>query len=447
MDQKDQKQQISPSPTRGPGPVSKNAGGAEVRESDWRRAAFALVAVGWTANHFTVLLDSYRRTQGLSSGLVNAAFVVYVLGIVPGILVGGPATGRLGRRRVVLGAVVVSGLSSLSLMAGAALTPFVFLGRLLSGLAIGAVMTAAVVWSRELYQLQPLTARAAADPDLPARRTSLCLSAGFAFSGLSSAVVAEWLPRPLVLAYLPQLVLAAAALYAIAGVPDTAPGGAVPPPGAHDRAGRPPPSSTAAVPHPDPPARLFLRYVVPLAPWVFLAPTLGYVTLPNHVGGALGRWGLLYSGLVVLVTPGTGLLATGVARRLAPLHPLAPARAGLSCVAAGLLGGAWAVRAVDPLTALAASALLGAGYGLCSVQGLLLTARLAPPGRLARYTAVFWALCYTGFTAPFLFDRLEHRFPAPALLLAVAGLAAVTLASFVGRGGARLGRTTAHPPR
>ena len=383
----------------------------------WRAAALTLVVIGWTANEFTVLLDVYRRLLGLSEGLVFAAFVVYVLGIVPGVLLGGPVTDRLGRKKVVVGAIAVSGLSSLALMAGFEVTALLFAGRMLAGLAIGAAMTAVPVWSRELHVRE--SRGDLGEPDgRPARWASLCLSAGFAVSGLCSALVAQWLPRPLLLAYVPQLALTVVALAVTAGLPETAA------PGAGRVAGRGFPKACGVRP--------FLRYVVPLAPWVFAAPTIGYVVLPRLVAHTVGGHALLYSGLAILITPGAGALTSLLGSRLAAHDPLAPAVAGMGTIAAGLVAGSWAVRHEDPLLALVASAVLGCGYGLCVVYGLSQTARIAGPDRLAVLTGAFWALAYVGFTAPFVFNLLDRTLPAPDILLALVPLTGLSLLPLLG---------------
>jgi len=386
----------------------------------WRTAALTLIAIGWTANEFTVLLDVYRRLLGLSQGLVFAAFVVYVFGIVPGILLGGPVTDRLGRKKVVVAAIALSGLSSLTLMAGSEATALLFAGRMLAGLAIGAAMTSVPVWSRELHERECRGDLGEPDggSDRPARWTGLCLSAGFAVSGLCSAMVAQWLPHPLLLAYVPQLALTVMALAAAVGLPETAV------PGAGRGAGRDVPRAGSLRP--------FLRYVVPFAPWVFAAPTIGYVVLPHLVAGAVGEHALLYSGLAILVTPGCGALVSPLAGRLAVRDPLAPAVAGMGTIAAGLVTGSWAVGHEDPLLALAASAALGCGYGLCVVYGLSQTARIAGPDRLAVLTGAFWALAYVGFTAPYVFTLVDPAVPAPAILLTLALLTGVSLLPLLG---------------
>jgi hypothetical protein len=69
---------------------------------------------------------------------------------------------------------------------------------------------------------------------------------------------------------------------------------------------------------------------------------------------------------------------------------------------------------------------LGAGYGLCLVAGLVQVQRLAPADGLARLTAVFYVLTYTGFAAPYLLALGAHLTGYPTLLGVTAGLALLT---------------------
>jgi hypothetical protein len=92
-----------------------------------------------------------------------------------------------------------------------------------------------------------------------------------------------------------------------------------------------------------------------------------------------------------------------------------------------LLVAALAAAASAPVLVVVAALVLGSGYGSCQVCGLLEVQRLANPDDLAGLTAVYQAVSYLGLTTPFLLAAVQ-RFVAPTvLLLAVAGLAALTL--------------------
>jgi hypothetical protein len=73
-----------------------------------------------------------------------------------------------------------------------------------------------------------------------------------------------------------------------------------------------------------------------------------------------------------------------------------------------------------------AAILLGCGYGLCLVSGLLEIQRLASGEDLASLTAVFYALTYIGFAAPIVLAELERLTSATVLLLCAAVLVAST---------------------
>ncbi|MGW5942823.1 MFS transporter [Streptomyces celluloflavus] len=422
-----------------------------------------MTASGWSANQFSSLLGAYRTDLGLTTATTTALFAVYVLGLIPGLLLGGPLADRRGRRPVVFTALAVSVLATCLLMAGPAATWALWPGRFLTGLGAGALLTAGSVWIKELSTPPYGTA---ATPGAAARRAGLFLSAGFASGGLAAALIAQWAPLPMVTAYLPHLALAAAAARFAAHAPETSPVRIAAAAAAAARVGGEAapvhPTTEAAPAHligdsaaartattsepasaPAPggssaggpsPATAFRRLVVPVAPWVFAAPTIAFATLPGLVDAHLDGWQTVYAGVATAVTPGAGLLVAPLARRLAARHRIATAAAGLAAIALGLLVAALSVAHTQPAVALAAAALLGAGYGLCVAYGLTEVAALAPAHRLARLTARFWALCYLGFITPYAITLLTHAFPPPAILIGAAALAVLTLATVTYRG-------------
>jgi MFS family permease len=167
--------------------------------------------------------------------------------------------------------------------------------------------------------------------------------------------------------------------------------------------------------------------VAPSAPWVFVAPTVAFAVLPGAVGGSVGHYATVYAGVAAGLTLGAGLLVQPVARRMSGRHVRLVVVAGLGAVVVGLGVAALAAWLADPVLALVAAVILGTGYGLCLVFGLTEVSRIAGEGQLAGLTAVFYALTYVGFTAPYILALLEHVAALPVLLIALAVLAAVTL--------------------
>ena len=64
------------------------------------------------------------------------------------------------------------------------------------------------------------------------------------------------------------------------------------------------------------------------------------------------------------------------------------------------------------LAGLLAAAILGCGYGMALIGGLLEVQRIAGPDDLGGLTAVFYALTYIGFGSPALLSWLIERFPS-----------------------------------
>lgn len=420
--------------TRGRWPRSRPAGPAPAPRYGLR-AAWLMMASGWSANQFSALLGAYRSNMGLSESTVTGLFAVYVLGLVPGLLVGGPLADRQGRRPVALTALGLNLASSILLMAGSAAHWMLLPGRFLTGVGAGALLAAGSAWVKELSS-PPFASTVA--PATAAKRSGLFVSAGFASGGLVASVIAQWAPHPMVTAYLPHLVLATAAGLAALRVPESrraqgaghaaelqprSPGARAPRLAAHTAAG----DHRAATPSPSTDyGRRFLRAVALLAPWVFAAPAIGFATLPGLVDDGLTGWQTVYAGITTAVVPGAGLVVQPLARRLVARSRLATAAIGLLVTTVGLGLAAPSAALEQPALALFAGALLGAGYGLALTYGLTEVAAMAPPDRLARLTAYFWTTAYLGMFSPYVVTLLSGAFSMPALMLAGAALALLT---------------------
>lgn len=380
-----------------------------------------MFGVGWGANQFSSLLLAYRLHRGVSESTADALFGVYALGLIPALLLIGPISDQRGRRRIVSGAGVLSVVASLALIAGAHSLAMLYLGRFLAGVCSGAAFAAGTAWIKEL-SVAPYDPRAGEQAG--ARRAAIGLSAGFGLGPLAAGLLAQWGPDPLLTAYLPHLAVMLIALVMLIGAPETVKPDLrrvslarvlrVPSAG-HDR---------------------FRGIVAPAAPWVFAAPSIAFAVLPGLVAHQTGSYQVAFAAVVAALTLGLGILIQPLARRLDRVGDVRGLLVGLTAVSAGTLLGALAAQAQSWPLVVPAAVLLGCGYGLCIVSGLLETQRLASSEDLASLTAVYYALTYVGFAVPIVLAELERLAAAPLLLLLTGALTAIT-AGQVLRAGAR----------
>jgi MFS family permease len=257
----------------------------------WVRIAFAMFAVGWGANQFSPMLIVYRHELRLTAGEVAGLFLVYALTLIPGLLVGGPASDRFGRRPVVWPFVALSPLATLLLVLGPRSLAVIAVGRALAGLCSGVVFGAATAWVQEVSP----------DDGLSARRSALALTAGFGLGPVVAAVLAQWAADPLVVPYLPHLVIGIAAAVVLGGAPATRPArtqvtGRRWPPGAVRN-------------------RRFWLAVAPASPLVFGSVALAIVVLPEEVTSARSL-SAGFAGLMTALSFAAGVAVQPFARRL-----------------------------------------------------------------------------------------------------------------------------------
>jgi MFS family permease len=379
------------------------------RTAWWRGPAVAVCAVGWGANQFAALLPFYRLHLGASLAVVQATFGMYAVGLLPGLLLGGPISDRHGRRVVVRAALPISFLASVVLMLGTHGAGWLFAGRLVAGLASGAAFSAGAAWLKELSSAPYDTAPTGTG----ARRATVAMTTGFGAGPLAAGLIAQWGPAPAVSAYVPHLVLLVVAAVVTRRTPETR----------TQRDTADVPAATAAHRHPR-----FLRVVLPLAPWVFAAGSVPIAFLPAVVTSRLHGFDTVFGSVAVVVTCLAGLLVQPVAQRIARRGGRRLLTTAMVAIAVGMVVAALAATLVQPALVLVAGLVLGAGYGGAMVYGLAEVARIAAPHELARLTALFQAGTYVGFATPYLLAALQVLAPVGVLMLAIAALALGTLA-------------------
>ena len=341
---------------------------------------FALFAVAAGTNVPTPLLLVYQQRLGLSPEVLTALFGCYAAGLVPALLLAGQLSDRLGRRRVAIPGIVLSGLASLAFAAAGDSLTLLFTARFLQGVVSGVVFSVGSAWVAELSL--------ASGEGAGGRRAAFAMTAGFSLGPLTSGLLGEFGPAPTVLPYLVHTALVAVGLGLALRLPETV--DLLP----HDH---PDARSGPPVPLIRPGDGLLMATVVaPVAVCVYAFPSSVISAVPLLVDLPYG--GVAVTGLLAGVTLGAGTLVAPLQRRLGPWTAVVGAGLGAAGFAA-----ATAFATTDRLPWLIATApLLGSGGGLCLAAGLVLTARLAAPTRRGALTALFLAIAYLGFAVPFV---------------------------------------------
>lgn len=365
--------------------------------------ALLLLSAGWAANHFTSLLVVLRDQENLSAVLVNGAFGIYALGLLPSLLGGGALADRIGARRVVLSGGVIAALGNLSLLfwhSGAGLLP----GRFIVGVGVGLVVSAGTAWAGRLRGGSGVTL------------AGIFLTSGFASGPIVSGLLAYvlppgWaLPVPFAVSSLFSLVAVGLALLVRDGVKKEEPGGQK----KH--------TSAAHLPEKRSVARA-LAASLPIALWVFSCVTAGMVILGGRVADRFDN-GVLLPGFAAFLVFSAGLGIQMLSRN----RGWGP---GAGIVGAGFAAVGFALAGVGgqspPLWLFVVGCLLlGLAYGLCLQQGLLDVERLAPRESHGAVVGVFYVFTYLGFALPVTLEALPASVGPGLPLLVVAAAAALS---------------------
>lgn len=394
----------------------------------WLRVALGMFAICFGANLFAPLLPVMREVHDLSQAQVNFLLAIYIVGLVPALLIGGPASDRRGRRAVVRPALIFSIIGTFVTLTAhffaEPVSPMILVaGRMLTGAAVGLVLAAGASWLKEVTPPEDGVGTAA-------RRATVATSAGFGIGPLVTGPVAEWLPGPDTTGLALHLVM----ILVLTPLVWTTPAPSQPPrtPLTHHRTPLIPPSARS---------RHFLFAVASWAPWAFGCATTSFAALAPVAGESVGP-DVAYTGLIAGITMLTGAVIQPRIGRHADLGASPhPAVLGLGTATVGMLL-AVAVTAAAPGTGAAwlmvpTAMVLGTAYGIMMVSGLREVQRIAPAEELGALTGVFYTLTYIGFFAPFVIALVApHTGYVPVFTVgAVVTVASVPLVLSVTRRG------------
>ncbi|GAA3725930.1 MFS transporter [Gordonia hankookensis] len=355
-----------------------------------------LFATGWGANHFASMIPVLKSDEGLATAVLDGAFGIYAIGLLPGLFGGGSLSDRVGRRPVVLTGAALAGIGNL-MMIGWHDQAGVLVGRLVVGLGAGLTISAGTAWAADLRGRSGATLAGA------------LLTTGFAIGPVITGLLAEFAPHPAELPFaLSGIISLVMAAVGFVLTPTTPIRHDHPLTEVDDADGR----SVAAA----------LSWSVPMALWVFSSVTVAVVVMAHRISDRYdGPW---VPGVAAALSLGSGVIVQFVVRRLGVGRMAGVVGAALAAIGFTLsaVAGGHPSMAFFVVTAV----VLGLAYGLCLRDGLMDVEAFAPRRSRGAVTGIFYVACYLGFGLPVLLTTIEPSvgIVAPMIVLTIVAAAA-----------------------
>ncbi|MFI5843873.1 MFS transporter [Catenuloplanes sp. NPDC051500] len=318
-----------------------------------------------------VLFPRYVDAFDLSAFTVTGIFATYTLCIAPALLFFGPLSDAIGRKRVLLIAIVTAVVATV-VLAAAQNVWWLFAGRALQGLAVGATSGPA---SAALVDTHPRS-----DVAQAALAATLATCVATAVGPMGVGVLAQYGPIPLRLSYLVELALLLVALAVLStGFPSARSAG-----GQHVKIKWPSVPANIRATFVQACSSAVLAWII-AALFLALAPSLlrTYLHTDNSV---------VYGGIQALMLTCSALAQIGSRRRRS--QPLQIVGLVLLVAGLGILAGAAAVTSAV-LCALAA-AVAGIGHGLVFSGAAREVGTIAPSDSRGNIMSMFFVAIYLG---------------------------------------------------
>jgi MFS family permease len=337
-------------------------------------ADIALMFMGSTL--VTPLYGLYASEFGFSEVTLTLVYAAYVVGNLAALFFLGRLSDQIGRRRVTLPAIGIAGVATLVFLFAAG-TAWLFVGRALSGLAIGLASGTGAAWIAELTE--------GGDKGRASAVATIANFVGIATGPLLAGVLAQYAAAPLRLSYVVYLALLAVLAFLVSRTRETV---------------RARPAREASLrPRIGVPREIRVRFVSPAATAFATFALIGFYAalLPSVLRRDLGEPNLAVAGAIVGELFAVAAVAVYATRRLA-------SRAAVLAGAALLVPSAAMLVAAQ---ALASLPLLVAGTALCGVAAapgyrgsLQVVNEIAPPEKRAEVLSSYLVACYAGNSVP-----------------------------------------------
>lgn len=371
----------------------------------WLIAAAFLVAMAFSAVP-TPLYALYQRRDHFSAFTVSIVFAAYAVGVVVSLFLAGHLSDRLGRRTILIPALLLEVVAALVFLSAPTLGGLIA-ARLVTGLGIGMITATATAHLGELHAVaRPGAHRARADLTSTAANLG-----GLGLGPLISGLLAQFAGSPLRTPYLVFAALLLACVLGVALAPETVEPG---------RARMPYRPQGVSVPREARP-RFFAAATAAFAAFAILA--LFSSLAPGFVAGTMHHRSLALAGLVALMAFGTAAVAQILVGRAEVRCQLL---VGMALSAAGLVPTSVALWIPSLPLFLAGGAVAGAGAGILLKGSVTTVAELSLPATRGETLAGLFLAGYLGVAVPVLGMGVATLYVSSQV--ALLGFAAVMLA-------------------
>jgi MFS family permease len=339
-------------------------------------AIFALVTTGGTLP--IPLYTLWGADLGFGASTTTWIFAIYVLGTLLALVFFGGLSDQVGRRPLVLAALVVTIVSTLLFLNATSVT-MLLLGRLLSGVGVGLITSPATAALAESYR--------GSNQAVPAMVSTAANMGGLGLGPLVAGVFAQYLPAPttlIFLVFLAAVVAAAVVTFLIRETHPRQPGAAV--------------SWTLRVGVPRSARKVYVRSAIAVFPTFTLLGLFSSLT-PRFIRETLDLHNLVIAGLATFVLFEVGVTAQLTMRRRSAqwliLRGLPALIVSLALVLTGLLFVSFPIFALGTIIG-------GFGAGMSFLGGLRQLSASVPHPSHAKAVAAYFIAAQSGLALPVL---------------------------------------------
>ncbi|MCU1410995.1 MAG: major facilitator superfamily 1 [Rhodoglobus sp.] len=343
-------------------------------------SAVAFTSLYLAAGSLTPLLVLYRQQWQFAPSMLTLAFAVYAAGFLVAALTLGSLSDHLGRRPVLIGALVVQ-LASNVVFLVAPDVGWVIAGRIIQGVASGAATAA---FTAALVELAPAHLKR-----LGSILGSVCLTGGLAAGSLLAGLAAQLSPSATTIVFGILIALTVVGGVTVLLSPETMP--------------RNPGAARSLLPRVTVPqaARAEFAAAAPVAAAVWMLAGLSGGLAPSLIRSVFALDSGFLNGLTGFIAPA---VSTVIGLSFAKVDPRRAMTIGIWASIVGAVGIIAGVLLGSLPLMIAGQAVAGVGFGAAFTATLRLVLPLAEPQKRAGVVAAIYVVSYVAFGLPIVVE-------------------------------------------